>query len=80
MSIHFMANSTLSHYPNKHFRISPMLPCQLISKVTALVKTTVRHDALAEKRVTKILKCFVISAGLCNIVFSNSVRLVWLSR
>ena len=72
ISIQFMVKSTLSHYkgpcPIKHFHNAP---CRLISKITALVKTTVRHDALAEKRVTKILKCFVISARLCSITFSK---------
>ena len=40
-------------------------PCQLTSKVTALVQTPVCHDTLAEKRIIKILKCFTISATPC---------------
>jgi hypothetical protein len=39
--------------------VTPQRLRRLISKFTALV----RHDTLAEKRVTKILICFIISAG-----------------
>jgi hypothetical protein len=34
-------------------------------KVTAYVQTPALRDTLAEKHVTKILKCFTVSAALC---------------
>jgi hypothetical protein len=34
-------------------------------KVTAYVKVPAFRDTLAEKHVTKFLKCFTISAALC---------------
>jgi hypothetical protein len=77
MSSHFMAKSALQLYkgpsPNKQFHTThvlllPTAHCRLIWKVTALVKTPLRHDTLAEKSVNKILKCFSISVGHCTCI------------
>jgi hypothetical protein len=38
-------------------------------KITVYVKTPALRDILAEKHLTKILKCFTISAALCISVF-----------
>jgi hypothetical protein len=72
----FTAKSPLSlcswPRPNKQFHSThtvlwlPNAPCWLNLKVTAYVQTPALHDTLAEKHVTKILKCFTISATPCS--------------
>jgi len=44
--------------------VTPQAPCGLIWKFAALVKTPLRHDTLAEKRVNEILKCFSVCRTL----------------
>ena len=41
------------------------VPCRLNSNVAAVIRTPVLNNTLAEKRVTKILKSFTLSAAPC---------------
>ena len=49
-----------------HILLLPIAPCWLNLKVNAYVQIPALCDTLAEKHVTKILKCFTISAAPCN--------------
>ena len=60
---HVQINSSTAH---THVLLLPSTPCWLNLKVTAYVQIPALRDTLAEKHITKILKCFTISAALCS--------------
>ena len=60
-------HSTHTH-THTHVLLLPSAPCWRNLKVTAYVQIPALHDTLAEKHVTRILKCFTISAALCSII------------
>ena len=80
--IPFTAKSALSlcnwPRPNKQFHSTHVLlfssaPCALNLKVTVYVQIPALCDTLAAKHVTKILKCFTISAAPCLFISYGAV-------
>jgi hypothetical protein len=58
-------NNILLKAVDTNFSTSQFTMVLNILKVTVYVKIPALRDIVAEKRVTKILKCFTISAALC---------------
>ena len=60
-------NSSITH---THVLLLLSVPCWLNLKVTAYVQIPALRDTLVEKHVTKILRCFTISAAACIKLFT----------